>query len=306
MKAPLPALVVVLFLGVAAPRTYAKPPRPTVTTIRIGEFSSQVSTSKASVGAQVAVRKKRPGEVGTATPVGKASVPADEPPPVPTLPADSPLLKNPQPFGPGTFWYQGLPGQQCVYAPSTSPLCFAIVQPTGAAVDPALIAARAAETMDLSLSPIVASPSASVNGLTGDRSWFWLAGAPSPREVTVALGGEAVRVRAVPAAAVWSFGDGGGSAGGPGVAYQPGPPPAGAITHVYETRCLPGDLGRDPNVLPSCESDGYHVVAQVEWTIAFTASGPVAAGGGLPARTTAAELVYPVSEARAFLVGGAP
>jgi len=296
------AVVLAVLPGVAAAERGHSP----ITISEIGGFSSQASPNHAVAGAHIAGHKKRPALATASNQTAVTTAPASSPPPVPTLPADSPLLKNPQPFGPGTFWYQGLPGQQCVYAPSTSPLCFAIVQPRGAAVDPALLAARAAETMDLSLSPIVASPSASVNGLTGDRSWFWLAGAPSPREVTVALGGEAVRVRAVPAAAVWSFGDGGGSAGGPGVAYQPGPPPAGAITHVYETRCLPGDLGRDPNVLPSCESDGYHVVAQVEWTIAFTASGPVAAGGGLPARTTAAELVYPVSEARAFLVGGAP
>ena len=151
---------------------------------------------------------------------------------------------------------------------------------------------------------IEASPSASRSGLTGDRTWFWLAASPSQSEATVSLGAERVTVTAVPSATDWGFGDGGARAGGPGVAYQPGPPPADAITHVYQTRCLPGDQGRDPNVLPSCGGDGYQVVARVSWTISFAASGPVAGSGGLPARTTESELVYPVSEARAFLVGG--
>ena len=214
------------------------------------------------------------------------------------------MLQNPQPFGPGTFWYQGLPGQQCIYAPSTSPLCFAVVQPNGGGVDPALVAAEVARSMDLALPAIEASPSASRSGLTGDRTWFWLAASPSQREATVSLGAERVTVTAVPSATDWGFGDGAALAGGPGVAYQPGPPPADAITHVYQTRCLPGDQGRDPNVLPSCGGDGYQVVASVSWTISFAASGPVAGSGGLPARTTESELVYPVSEARAFLVGG--
>ena len=62
--------------------------------------------------------------------------------------------------------------------------------------------------------------------------------------------------------------------------------------------------GETRTCLPSCGGDGYQVVAQVSWTISFAASGPVAGSGGLPARTTESDLVYPVSEARAFLVGG--
>ena len=39
--------------------------------------------------------------------------------------------------------------------------------------------------------------------------------------------------------------------------YRSGPPPEGAIVHIYETRCLPGDEGRNPYVLGSCGSNGY-------------------------------------------------
>lgn len=291
-------------LGVTAAGAVAAPPRQTGTTMRIGEFSSQVAPDHAIVGAHIVARRARPAQTTNSTHVGDATVqPAPAQQPL-TLASNSPLLKNPHPWGPGTLWYQGSPGQQCIYAAVTSPLCFAVVQPNGHRLDPAAVAAEVGRTIDLSLPPIEASPSANQRGLTGGRSWFWLAAAPSRSETTVRLGAETVTVIADPSSTDWDFGDGGGRRGGPGVAYQPGAPPADAITHVYETRCLPGDQGRDPYVTSSCASDGYRVLARVSWTISFVAGGPVAGSGGLPARTTESELSYPVSEARAFLVGG--
>jgi hypothetical protein len=295
-------LIVLVAAAVPAAAAGGRGHKPTTIT-EIGGFSAQASPNHAVVEAHVAAHTTRPAQKTASAHVADVST-ASSPPPVPTLSSDSSLLKNPHPMGPGTLWYQGPPGQQCIYAPSTSPLCFAVVQPNGARLDPALIAAQLARTMDLVLPPIEASPSASRRGLTGDQTWFWLARRPTRNQATVNLGSETVTITADPSATEWFFGDGGGRAGGPGVAYQPGPPPADAITHVYDTRCLPGDQGRDPNVLPSCGGDGYQVVAQVSWTTSFAASGPVAASGGLPARTTESELVYPVSEARAFLAGG--
>jgi hypothetical protein len=304
MKSLLCVVVAAFAFGATALTAGARPPRQSATTIHIGEFSNLVAPNRAVVGAHIAVRTALGPQTDTSprrTHTGTVTV---LPPPVPALSSDSALLQNPHPMGPGTLWYQGPPGQQCIYAPYTSPLCFAIVQPNGGHLDPAAVAAQVAQTMDLVLPPIEASPSASRSGLTGDTSWFWLARRPSRNQVTVNLGAETVTVSADPSATEWFFGDGGGRAGGPGVAYLPGPPPADAITHVYDTRCLPGDQGRDPNVLPSCGGDGYQVVARVSWTISFVATGPVAGSGGLPTRTTESELVYPVSEARAFLVGG--
>lgn len=301
-KSLLSGFAVALALGACAAATGAEPPRRTVTTMRIGEFSSQVAPNHANVRAHITLRRTRPAKVET--PTRSADATASSPPPMPTLASDAPLLQNPHPMGRGTIWYQGAPGQRCIYAPSTSTICFAVVQPDGRRLDPVLVAAEVARTMDLSLSPIAASPSANLSGLTGDRSWFWLAATPARDQATVRLGAETVTITVEPSSTDWGFGDGGGRAGGPGVAYQPGSPPADAITHVYETRCLPGDQGRNPNVLPSCGGGGYQVLARVSWTISFIATGPVAASGGLPARTTESELGYPVSEARAFLVGG--
>lgn len=171
-------------------------------------------------------------------------------------------------------------------------------------VNPGVLAASIADQLSLGPGRIKASPSAQVNGLTGAESWFWLSPAPGPRSLSVGLRGERVTVSASVNAVKWSFGDGASLAGGPGVAYRQGSVPAGAVRHVYQTRCLPGDQGRDPYVLSSCGSDGYTVTAAVEWGISYTASGPVAAGGSLPSRTTSTSVAYPVSEARGFLVAG--
>jgi hypothetical protein len=57
-------------------------------------------------------------------------------------------------------------------------------------------------------------------------------------------------------------------------------------------------------VLASCGQDGYSVAAVVVWRITYSAAGPIAASGALPARTTETSTGYPVSESRAFLVGG--
>jgi hypothetical protein len=126
--------------------------------------------------------------------------------------------------------------------------------------------------------------------------------------LTIGVRGESVTVTASAKEVLWSFGEGAQSAEGAGVPYRPGPAPAGAVRHVYQTRCLPGDQGRDPSVLASCGANGYAVSAEVVWSISYQASGPVAGSGVLPARTTTATISYPVSESRAFLTasgGGA-
>jgi hypothetical protein len=76
------------------------------------------------------------------------------------------------------------------------------------------------------------------------------------------------------------------------------------VLHRYQTRCLPGDQGRDLYVLSSCGADGYRVQAMLTWSIDYQASGPLSASGSLPSRTTATTLGYPVSEARGFLTAG--
>jgi hypothetical protein len=311
-------VILVGLLLVLAPSATARDGHPR---IRVSWFSQQDGRARAGAGAGIDVREKRPGHraapsqpaaqvvvhVGAASPPktigGATDVPL--PPPVyPPLPASSPLLKKQQPSGPGSFWYQDGAGHVCQYLPGSSPLCFTIAGAgTPATVAPPLTpAAIAAHTADrLSLSPGELKTSPAGAGLTGAASWFWLDPAPATEQLSVSLAGEAVIVTAVPKIS-WQFGDGSSLDAGAGVPYQPGPVPSGAVTHVYGTRCLPGDQGHDPYVLPSCGSNGYQLVAAVSWQISYRAAGPIAASGSLPSRTTTSSAAYPVSEARAFLI----
>lgn len=285
--------------------------------IKIGVYSQNVSGHEAAIGARIKHRTRRPGRRAVLqvakTPARESSHVAQVPRPessapvYPTIPSNSPLLRNPEPFGPGSFWYQDESGNACQYAPDSVLPCFRVVSPgTGGTtpapgISPTAVAAAVADRLSLRPGVIHMSPSAS--GLTGAASWFWLDPAPRTETLSVWLGGETVTVTAEPEIE-WRFGDGAAFTGGAGVPYRPGPPPSEAITHIYGTRCLPGDRGRNPYVLASCGGDGYAVEAVVSWRISYQASGPVGADGSLPSRTTETSAVYPVSEARAFLFGG--
>jgi hypothetical protein len=220
----------------------------------------------------------------------------------------SPFLRNPHPLGPDSFWYSDGSGHACIYKPSSVLPCFTVTAGGGGAaggrgVNPAAIAAAIAARLELFPGRIQASPAASRGGLTGAVSWFWLSPAPRREVLSISLRGERVTVSAGPSIE-WRFGDGAALVGGAGRPYAPGPPPAAAIRHLYETRCLPGDVGRNPYVLPGCGARGYPLEALVHWAISFEATGPVSVSGSLPSRTTITGLAYPVSEARAFLLGG--
>ena len=290
--------------------------------IRVLPYSQQYSQSSAGAGARIDVHERTAGHParrsqptatvavrvssgGSSKSIGAAT---DAPAQFryPSLPASSPLLKKKQPVGPGSFWYQDGSGHVCQYAPNSVLPCFTITgtgntAPAPPPLTPATIAEHVADRLTLSPGQVKTSPTSA--GLTGAPSWFWLDPAPATERLSVSLAGEAVTVTAVPQI-TWKFGDGSSLDGGAGVPYQAGPVPSTAITHVYATRCLPGDQRHNPYVLSSCGSDGYQLVATVAWQITYRANGPVAAAGALPTRTTTSSAAYPVSEARAFLVGG--
>jgi hypothetical protein len=275
--------------------------------VSVGWISQQVNSGHATIGASVETSSRVPSHAPAHLvasgfrPVGQSgSVPV-----TPTLSSQSPLLRDPTPAGPNSMWYTTLAGQRCIYLPNSETPCFNLVNPQPAASgpgqgNPAAMAAAAAALLPLLPGRIETAPSAHANGLTGAPSWFWLEPSPGAKTASVSLGGEQVTVTATPSVS-WSFGDGAQPKQGPGVPYRPGSPPTGAVVHVYQTRCLPGDQGRDPDVLPSCGAGGYPVRASVDWAIAYKGTGPVTANGALPSRTTATALTYPVSEARGFL-----
>lgn len=286
-------------------------------TIKLGYFSQVERPDRATIGAHIRasevsrVPRTNVGTAwhGSATRQGAQSLPragdsstTSLPNPFPPLAASASILKAAHPAGPGSFWYPDGGGHVCMYAPGSVLPCFTVVTAGGAAgaatVSPAGIAASVARRLPLLPGQINASPTRA--GLTGAASWFWLDPAPQRRELSISLAGEAVTVIADPTVQ-WRFGDGATLDGGPGVPYQPGAAPAGAVTHVYQTRCLPGDQGHDPYVLASCGQNGYQLEAAVVWRISYQAAGPIAASGTLPTRTTTSDVMYPVGEARAFL-----
>lgn len=284
-------------------------------TIKIGVYSQKISGGHAGIGGEIAVRSDRAGRSGTA-PTQRAATSAafsvdasKEPlPSYPTLPSTSRLLANPTPLGAGTFWYSDGSGHACVYRGGSSPLCYAVTSsgdgPETPPVNPAAIAAAAADRLDLLPGRIEVSPRRA--SLTGAESWFWLSPGLNARELSVTLAGQTVTVRGEPSVE-WRFGDGSSLTGGSGVRYRPGPPPDAAIRHTYHTRCLPGDRGRNPYVLASCQDDGYQVEALVHWRISYLAFGRIDESGTLAARTTEAAITHLVTEARAFLTrGGSP
>jgi hypothetical protein len=272
--------------------------------LKIGVYSQNISGQRAAVGATIRVHSSAPGRVATARSTAGPSRSRDVMlPPYPSIATTSPLLRNPAPLGPGSFWYTDQAGHSCLYQPESALPCFQVVTPGSGSVvrpgiDPAGVAAAIAAGLTLSPGEIRMSPAS--GGLTGAASWFWLDTAPTTSSVSVTLAGESVTVTAVPEVA-WQFGDG-GTAQGTGVSYRPGSPPSAAVTHVYDVRCLPHDRGRNPYVLPGCGERGYAVEAVVTWRVTYRASGLLAASGGLAPRTTTTSVVYPVSEARAFLV----
>jgi hypothetical protein len=285
--------------------------------ITLGYYSQQIDRGRVRIGASIDVEdgtpsraarpaSRRPSRIVRLPVKGGAVDDLPHRDPYPALASDSALAQDPQPFGPGSFWYPVGPGRVCIYAPDSVLPCYTLVGPGGApggpAVDPGAIAASVADRLPLLPGRIRTSPR--VRGLTGTDSWFWLDPAPEAEELSVSIVGETVTVTAEPTGVEWYFGDGAALSGGPGRPYRAGRPPAEVVLHAYETRCLPGDQGRNPYVLGSCGSTGYGVEAVVAWRISYVATGPVDASGTLPTRTTATSTAFPVSEARGFLIPG--
>jgi len=277
--------------------------------IRIGVYSQKASPSKARIGASIRVSQRGPGRPShPARPQAPTSASRTAVPAIPTLESTSPLLQRTHPVGRGSFWYTTLGGHRCIYVADSPGPCYIVTpgdgRPAQQEVNPAVVAAAAAERLALGPGQIKASPTARAHGLTGAPSWFWLDPSPAMRSVSVSVGRERVTVTASARDVRWAFGDGSSLIGGPGVPYRSGAAPTGAVRHNYETRCLPGDQGHDPYVLSTCGARGYTVTAELVWDISYEASGPVSASGSVPSRTTTASLAYPVSEARGFLTAG--
>lgn len=301
-----------LFISVLSPVAVAQ-----AGGIHVGAYSQEEQPHRARIAAHIeasatrspATRDRGGTPAGTAqrvvVTIRTAHSGPNLPPPFPPLSTSSPILRHQHPFGPDSFWYTDAAGHACQYVPDSVTPCFTLVGPgtnSGAGqLSPSAVAESLTRRVELAPGEINTSPSRA--GLTGAPSWFWLDPAPRRQSLSISLAGETVNVIADPTVE-WRFGDGATLEGGPGIPYQADASTADAIQHAYKTRCLPGDQGHDPYVLASCSQDGYSVEALVVWHITYSAAGPVGGTGTLPTRTTDTSRSYPVSESRAFLVGG--
>jgi hypothetical protein len=281
--------------------------------LHVGAYSQEEQPHRAQIGAHIDVSAARAGQDAVAprtqrvvvTVRTRGGAASNLPPPYPPLSTSAPIFKDQHPGGPGSFWYTDTAGHACQYVPNSVAPCFTLVGPgsNGGAggLSPSAVAQSLSRQVELAPGSIKTSPTNT--GLTGAQSWFWLDPAPRRQSLSISLAGETVNVIADPTVE-WHFGDGASLDAGPGVPYQADAAAADAITHVYGTRCLPGDQGHDPYVLASCGQGGYSLAALVVWRITYSAAGPIAASGALPTRTTETSTAYPVSESRAFLVSG--
>ena len=122
------ALFATLAMLVVTAHAAAGRQRPLPPAIQLGYFSHQDDRTRASVGAGIRARR---GTLGSNRETG-SSVSATSrhrrngnprttlPAPYPPLKSSSAFAQNPEPLGPGSFWYTPSPGRACPYAPELS------------------------------------------------------------------------------------------------------------------------------------------------------------------------------------------
>ena len=141
------ARTVVLLAGLAVAAhlaDVATGAKPRQDRVRIGVWSQNIGSQRAEVHAHVNAigthaghspddyASARPAAVRTVEPVPRSRAQSDPPPAWPTLRSDSPLLRNPTPYGRGSFWYPVGPGRACSYIPDGTSPCVRIVGPGAA------------------------------------------------------------------------------------------------------------------------------------------------------------------------------
>jgi hypothetical protein len=300
--------------------------------VKVWGYSKQNGSGQAEVGGGVSDAGSSPpssggSSGGSGTPDVSYAPPSSGGTGTPTYDASAPPVTGGEtvPFDPNFRGAMQRPpgvqtGTACLYFPEAPGACPVTPAPpetlrgrrgrarAAPPIDPYAVAESIARSMPLLPGEVRTDPAS--RGWAGVATWFWLEPAPRTIAAVAVLGAERIVVTAVPSPA-WNFGDGAAPEYGAGRPYRRGAAPVdGAVAHRYETRCLPGDLGRNPYVLDSCSDVGYRVEANVTWTISFVATGPVPGAGTLPSRTTTATAAYPVNEVRSFLSsdrdGGGP
>ncbi|MDR6980828.1 hypothetical protein J2X68_007570 [Streptomyces sp. 3330] len=208
-------------------------------------------------------------------------------------------LLSPQP-APGSLDWEGhTPGdgavykQTCHYLDSLNTIVrnqwLADPPPAAAAVDPAVLAQRAVDSMKLA-GPDIASPRAAGRYLMGMPMWMWVHQSPTkygPNTASASAGGVTVTATAKVSKIVWTMGDGAiVTCAGPGTPYTAAAGKSDSPTcgHTYSRTSADQARGR------------YRVTATSAWTIDWQ----VTTGGGGQAgqltETRQTQILVPLAE----------
>jgi hypothetical protein len=177
------------------------------------------------------------------------------------------------------------------------PTAAAPAAPAGAlanpAIDPALVAQQAENSLRLPSPQIETNPS--TTAIVNLPTWLWVGkGTWGQESVSATVGTVTATATATPQQVVWTTGDGGSvTCEGPGTAYQPSVPAQSQTTNCSYTyrRSSAGEpvANGDPN------SAGFPVTATITWGVSWTAQGE-AAGGTLAPLTTTSSTSLPVEQ----------
>jgi hypothetical protein len=181
--------------------------------------------------------------------------------------------------------------------------------PLNPAVDPALVAQQAENSMRLPSPQIETNPT--TRAVVNLPTWLWLdQGTWNPDSVTASVGTVTATATATPEQVQWTMGDGGSVVcHGPGTPYQPSVPAESQATNCSYT------YGRSSAGEPSPTGDpndaGFPVTATITWGVTWTAQGEPA-GGVLNPLTTTSLTSLPVEQIQSVTadsptsMGGAP
>jgi hypothetical protein len=181
--------------------------------------------------------------------------------------------------------------------------------PPGPAVDPAVLAQQAENSMRLPSPQIETNPN--TQAIVNLPTWLWLdQGTWSPESVSASVGTVTATATATPEQVQWTMGDGGSVAcNGPGTPYQPSVPAESQATNCSYTYSR--SSAGEPSATGDPNDAGFAVTATITWGVTWSAQGEPA-GGVLDPLTTSSsrslpvEQIQSVSAAGPTSTGGAP
>ena len=169
------------------------------------------------------------------------------------------------------------------------------------AIDPAVLAQQAENSMRLPAPQIETNPSNRT--IVNLPTWLWVGqGTWGQESVSASVATVTATATATPEQVVWTMGDGGSvTCDGPGTPYQPSVPAESQTTNCSYTyrRSSAGEptANGDPN------SAGFPVTATVTWGVSWTAQG-TPAGGTLAPLTTSSSTSLPVEQIESVSTSG--